>query len=116
MTTRKVTVRSPGAYSARRIQQVRERFGVSQPVFASMMNVSLKAVRSWECGYREPQGATRRLLELAEKHPQVLSETVSLREASAARPSKAKRTSTARAGRNATQRTKPTKRTRPSGN
>jgi hypothetical protein len=33
-------------------------------------------VRAWERGEREPEGATLRLLELAEKHPEVLAEAV----------------------------------------
>jgi putative transcriptional regulator len=47
----------------------RERFGVSQPVFASYLSVKVATVRAWEQGQKTPSGAARRLLELAEIEP-----------------------------------------------
>jgi transcriptional regulator with XRE-family HTH domain len=46
--------------------------GVSQPIFAKLLNVSLSTVKAWENEYREPDGATKRLLEVAEKHSEIL--------------------------------------------
>ena len=76
LTTRKVEVAPPPRYRPRKIAAVRNSLGVSQPVFASMLNVRSSTVRAWEQGDREPEGATLRLLELAEKHPSVLARAV----------------------------------------
>lgn len=46
-------------------------FGVSQPVFASLLSVTPSTVRAWEQGLKAPSGAARRLLEVAEIDPHV---------------------------------------------
>jgi putative transcriptional regulator len=72
ITARKADVAPPPSYNRVDIVKVRKSLGVSQPVFASMLNVSQSTVRAWEQGAREPEGATLRLLEVADKHPEVL--------------------------------------------
>lgn len=47
-------------------------FGVSQPVFASLLSVTVSTVRAWEQGQKSPSGAARRLLEIAAIAPDVL--------------------------------------------
>jgi hypothetical protein len=47
---------------------------VSQQVFADLLNASASAVRAWEQGAREPDGPTRRLLQIIERDPGVLTE------------------------------------------
>src|SRR5512145_1769049 len=42
--------------SAREIQAMRERAGVSQAVFASYLNVKPKLVSEWERGEKKPSG------------------------------------------------------------
>jgi len=37
-------------------------------------------IRAWEQGKREPGGATRRLLEVAERHPEVILDAVAPKE------------------------------------
>jgi DNA-binding transcriptional regulator YiaG len=76
VTARQVRVSPPPRYTAARIARVRHKLGASQPVFAGMLNVSASTVRAWERGAREPDGPTLRLLEVAEKHPEVLTERV----------------------------------------
>lgn len=76
LTMRRVEVAPPPRYRPKKIAAMRSSLGVSQPVFASMLNVSNSTVRAWEQGDREPEGATLRLLELAEKHPHVLTRAV----------------------------------------
>ncbi|CAA9567620.1 MAG: hypothetical protein AVDCRST_MAG88-2035 [uncultured Thermomicrobiales bacterium] len=49
---------------------MRARLGVSQPFFAAALNVSPGTVKAWERGARTPDGPTRRLLEIAEEHPE----------------------------------------------
>lgn len=49
----------------------KRRFGVSQPIFASLLSVTASTVRAWEQGQKSPSGAARRLLEVAEIEPGV---------------------------------------------
>lgn len=47
------------------IKKLREEvFQMSQPVFASLLNVKTATIRSWEQGQRTPDGAAARLLEV----------------------------------------------------
>jgi putative transcriptional regulator len=76
VTARGATVSPPPSYDAERVRRVRARLKVSQPVFAGMLNVSSSTVQAWEQGVREPDGASLRLLEIAENHPDTLLESV----------------------------------------
>ena len=58
--------------SAGDIGAIRERLRVSQPVFASLLNVPLATARSWEQGTRSPSGAALRLLELFRRTPKLV--------------------------------------------
>jgi putative transcriptional regulator len=60
--------------NAERVRRVRRKLAVSQRDFANLLNVSVGAVRAWEQGLRRPDGASARLLEIAEQHPEVLLE------------------------------------------
>ncbi|MDF3040340.1 MAG: hypothetical protein K0Q71_3046 [Thermomicrobiales bacterium] len=62
----------PAAPDAERIRQIRQRLDLSQQAFAEMLNVSVATVRSWEQGVRTPDGASIRLLDIAERHPEAL--------------------------------------------
>jgi putative transcriptional regulator len=50
--------------------------GLSQSAFASLMGVSVRTLQDWEQGRREPSGAARTLIKVAERHPEVLRELV----------------------------------------
>ncbi|HEY0490815.1 MAG TPA: helix-turn-helix domain-containing protein [Telluria sp.] len=50
--------------------------GLSQAAFASLMGVSVRTLQDWEQGRREPSGAARTLIKVAERHPEVLRELV----------------------------------------
>lgn len=71
-TAREATAAPPAAYTAARVKQVRRKLKLSQPVFADALNVSAATVRAWERGVRTPEGPSRRLLEVAERHPGVV--------------------------------------------
>ena len=75
-TVAETKVDAPPRYVAKRIREIRDEMALSQPVFAAALNVSAETVRAWEQGKREPDGATLRLLEVAEEHPEVLLERV----------------------------------------
>jgi DNA-binding transcriptional regulator YiaG len=76
LTARHVQIRPPGPPSPSRIREIREGLDVSQAVFADLLKVSPSTVRAWEQGKREPEGPTRRLLEIAERAPEVLSQGI----------------------------------------
>jgi putative transcriptional regulator len=75
ITARKIDVPPPPEYSRARIQRARTDLGVSQAVFASLLNVSKGTVSAWEQAVREPEGPTRRLLEVAATRPAVFIRT-----------------------------------------
>jgi putative transcriptional regulator len=77
ITARRATVTPPPRYTAARIRSLRTRLGLSQPVFAGMLNVSGSTVRAWEQGARAPEGPSLRLLEIAEQNPDALLSHVS---------------------------------------
>jgi putative transcriptional regulator len=53
------------------IAGIRNKLGMSQTVFASVLNVSVKTVQSWEQGLREPSDAALRLLQLVGDNAEV---------------------------------------------
>ena len=59
-------------YKPNQIRKIRQGLDVSQHVFADILNVSRGAVRSWEQGARQPDGAAMRLINIADKHPEIL--------------------------------------------
>jgi putative transcriptional regulator len=72
LTIRTTTLRLPKpapTLRSREISAIRIRLGVSQPVFASILNVPVATARSWEQGKRSPSGAALRLLELVRRQP-----------------------------------------------
>lgn len=76
LDARTAKVDPPPHYSSSRIRAIRHRLGLSQPVFAGLLNVSGSTIRAWEQGVREPDGSSLRLLEVAEKNPEILTEHV----------------------------------------
>ena len=59
----------PKAVSPKEIRRIRKRLNASQEAFASDLNLSTNAVRSWEQGTRSPQHAALKLLAIAKKNP-----------------------------------------------
>ena len=54
------------------IKQIRDRFELSQYQFAALLGISEDTLQNWEQGRRKPRGAARVLLQVAEKHPDVV--------------------------------------------
>ncbi len=54
------------------IARIRRTLKASTPVFAAYLNVTPDTVRSWEKNRRQPSGAALRLLQIAEKQPEIL--------------------------------------------
>jgi putative transcriptional regulator len=61
-----------------RVVRVRSKSGLSQAQFAAALGVSKRTLEQWEQGRREPSGAARQLLKIAERHPEVLIEVAPL--------------------------------------
>src|SRR6516164_161835 len=53
----------PSSYTPARVRAVRELIGASQEVFAHLLGVSPKTIRSWEQGSRRPSSIARRFLD-----------------------------------------------------
>ncbi len=60
------------------IREIREQMKLSQTVFAKLLNVSPSSIRQWEQGKRKPTGATKVLLELLERSPEILNYRLNL--------------------------------------
>lgn len=58
----------PPKFSAKQIRKLRERFDVSQAVFASLLNVSPSTVQKWEQGQKDPSAPALKLLQIVDVH------------------------------------------------
>lgn len=56
------------------VATIRERTGLSQAKFASLLGVSVRTLQEWEQGRRAPSGAARTLLMVAARNPRALLE------------------------------------------
>lgn len=56
------------------VAEIRERTGLSQAHFASLLGVSVRTLQDWEQGRRAPSGAARTLLLVADRNPKALLE------------------------------------------
>jgi putative transcriptional regulator len=67
--TRRFTVRTveldpkPRSYTGGEVKRVRDLLGLSQPLFARFLGVSVKAVRAWENGGKKPSDIACRFLD-----------------------------------------------------
>ena len=76
------SVRQMKAGRAGRIHQVevspavsaRIKSGLSQIDFAKLLGVSVRTLQDWEQGRRQPSGAAKTLITIAERRPDVLKE------------------------------------------
>lgn len=53
---------------------VRIKSGLSQSRFAALLGVSVRTLQEWEQGRRQPSGAAKTLIAIAQKRPEILAE------------------------------------------
>lgn len=56
------------------VAEIRQKTGLSQSKFASLLSVSVRTLQDWEQGRRVPSGAARTLLLIAHRNPMALLE------------------------------------------
>jgi putative transcriptional regulator len=79
LTLRTVQVPAPPPeIAAEEVTSLRAKSGMSQAVFAGLLNVSTKTVQSWEQGERKPSHAALRILQLFREHPAFVAEVVGI--------------------------------------
>jgi putative transcriptional regulator len=74
----------PPPIRANDLIRLRRESGMSQAVFARLLNVSTKTVQSWEQGARKPSQAALRLIQVFRHAPTALLEVVGMPEAKSA--------------------------------
>ena len=52
----------------------RKKSGLSQSEFAKLLGISVRTLQEWEQGRRQPSGAAKTLIAIAERRPEVLQE------------------------------------------
>ena len=67
---RRTRVKVPPVVSARQAS------GLSQAQFAEVLGISVRTLQKWEQGEREPSGAARSLIRIAQRHPKVLADAM----------------------------------------
>ncbi|RZO84552.1 MAG: helix-turn-helix domain-containing protein [Oceanococcus sp.] len=65
----RATTVAPNEVAAARI-----RTGLSQTQFAKALNISPRTLQEWEQGRRKPSGAAQTLIQIANRHPEVIME------------------------------------------
>lgn len=55
-------------------REIRKRLKLTQKAFAALLGLDLKTLQAWEQGRYQPTGPVLRLLQIADRHPDVLLE------------------------------------------
>jgi putative transcriptional regulator len=77
----------PEPMTAKQITRLRrQKLGMSQSVFAGVLNTATQTVQAWEQGRNRPSGAALRLLRLVERRPEVVKDVLSGSDANGRRP------------------------------
>ena len=69
---------APPNFSSKSVVRLRQAAGMSQAIFARLLNVSSKTIQSWEQGQREPSQAAQRMLQVFQEHPEIVFQVVGI--------------------------------------
>ena len=69
-TTKKGSIKVPA------VESVRNASGLSQAEFAVLLGVSVRTLQKWEQGARDPSGAAKSLIRIAQRHPEILEDAI----------------------------------------
>jgi putative transcriptional regulator len=58
------------------VKRIRANYRLTQDEFAAQLGISVKTLRNWEQGRRQPQGPARVLLQVAAKHPRAVADVI----------------------------------------
>jgi len=58
------------------VAAARLKTGLSQSQFAQVLHISARTLQEWEQGRRKPSGAAQALIQIAFKHPEVITESL----------------------------------------
>src|SRR5512141_2026193 len=77
LTLRTTTLARPAPRRGKgRVAAIRKKTGMSQAVFARLLNVPTRTLQSWEQGARQPKAGEARLLQIVEVAPGEVEELV----------------------------------------
>lgn len=58
------------------VAAARRKTGLSQAQFAKALHISARTLQEWEQGRRQPSGAAQALIQIAFRHPEVITEAL----------------------------------------
>lgn len=73
-SVKEMLAESGAAVAVSPVVAVRLKSGLSQSQFAALLGVSVRTLQEWEQGRRQPSGAAKTLIAIAQKRPEVLAE------------------------------------------
>jgi putative transcriptional regulator len=73
LRTTKLLIKPVPTYTAKNVKELRQELRLAQSSFAIACGVSVKTVEAWEAGTNTPSGVARRLFQIIENDPSVLT-------------------------------------------
>jgi putative transcriptional regulator len=58
------------------IKRIRAGYNLTQTQFAAMIGISVRTLRNWEQGRRQPEGPAKVLLQVAARHPEAVIDAI----------------------------------------
>lgn len=78
LRTLDVEIKAPPVMTAAKVRAVRERLGVSQPVFAHKLRTTTQTIKNWEQGIAKPNAQAAILLSLIDRNPELIDDIAAL--------------------------------------
>lgn len=78
LRTSEVELKAPPEMTPAKVRAVREKFHVSQPVFARKLRMKAQTIKNWEQGTAKPNAQAAILLSLIDRDPKILDAIAAL--------------------------------------